>query len=95
MKKFLIKTLNQFDLIDGDELIGNINTSGTYFYGICSVVWHMYNMQIIKYTDKVGLLNYLRENAPKNRYAKDCIYWWKPGNKIPRINWIKKQIEKL
>lgn len=58
--------------------------------GICGtlkVLWGHYNK--ISLSERSGAL----EHMVKTKRIKE--YWWPEGEKEPRINWLKEQIEKL
>lgn len=72
-----------------------------YFIGMC----HTYQFELDLTADEKDLLRmYLRREYPINFntvlnvvFSSNVFatYWWKAGDKKPRINWLNKQINKL
>ena len=66
------------------------------FVGMCGSIMEMreYARSLTRY--EADILNeYISNRRGNHRYAKSPLYWWKPGNKEPRINWLNREIIKL
>jgi len=66
--------------------------------GLCSLIaYHLCeNNRIITVDEWMILDDYIESNRPHNKhYYTGDNYYWKIGNKTPRINWLKKQIKSL
>ena len=66
--------------------------------GLCLFVGMLneYNPTITK-DDKKRLFIIVEDNPPKEMYnprGKETGWYWKPGNKKPRIKWLDKMIKK-
>jgi len=63
------------------------------FCGMCVSNASMFdNKKISRY--KFDLIySYINDNKPEEHWFKG--YWWKAGDKKPRIEWLNQQIEKL
>jgi hypothetical protein len=61
--------------------------------GICSVVWDLYNDDVITLDEYNDLNDYIDDNRGSHYYRLERCYFWKPGLKRPRIAWLKKQIK--
>jgi len=82
-KELLIKLRDHIETEDG-------------FCGMCGSIMEMYDYA--KEIDAKGcdiLRNYLNDNEPKRKFRGNHLYWWKAGNKKPRINWLNREIVKL
>jgi hypothetical protein len=62
------------------------------FHGMCYTI-----SRCLQFTqgEKRILTAYLELNRPWHVELLEKSYWWKEGNKRPRIKWLKKQIKKL
>lgn len=65
--------------------------------GMCASIIIMRIQGWISVNDQDKLKQYLEDNIiPKRqRHDRGCGYWWMPGDKKPRLKWIKKQIINL
>jgi hypothetical protein len=59
--------------------------------GLCGLVWALYRENIISAHEYYTLKDVISKGRPKRTF--DDEWYWKPGNKKPRVNWINKQIE--
>ena len=83
MKNLLIKLREHIETENG-------------FFGMCGSIQEMREYaKSIGYGEADILKEYIDDNRGKNRYKPSPLYWWKPGNKQPRINWLNRQIIKL
>ena len=73
-------------------MLENIN-NGRFQYGLCGLVDRLFNYNIIGGEEYNRLMTIIQENRPKSTY--DGEWYWKPGIKKPRVNWLNTQIEKL
>ena len=62
-------------------------------FGICSVVWDLYDDDTITLDEYNDLNDYIDANRGSHYYRPERCYFWKPGLKRPRIAWLKKHIE--
>jgi len=67
-------------------------------FGLCVVASDLYNMMVITKIEYLRLQKYIDDNRPKNLYnwfgLHHTSFYWKPGDRKPRIKWIKKHIKK-
>jgi hypothetical protein len=67
-------------------------------FGLCVVASDLYNMMVITDEEYLILQKYIDENQPRNLYnwfgLIHTSFYWKPGDRKPRIKWLKKHIEK-
>jgi hypothetical protein len=63
------------------------------FCGMCVSNASMFDNKKIDGEEFVYVHNYIYEKKSPKNYFKG--YWWKVGDKKPRINWLNRQIEKL
>lgn len=65
------------------------------FYGMCGVINDLWNTSRINVFEQ-GILNvFLYDRKPSLSRQYGCGFWWKSGNKKPRLRWIDKEIKKL
>jgi len=69
--------------------------------GLCNRVNNLYQNDLISCKESFLLYKFLDTHRPKLyqygysfKYANDA-YWWKPGDKTPRIKFLKHWINKL
>jgi len=69
------------------------NANHYIFSGLCSL-----NMSFFDREEYDVMKKYIKRNRPLTWYTIFSlglnVYWWKPGNKKPRIKWLDKQIKK-
>ena len=75
--------------------------------GVCSAATHLHLYNKVNAAEYVILSNFLFRNLPKGKYQVERVlngkyfmvkgesFCWKPCSLKPRLNWIKKQIERL
>ena len=64
------------------------------FFGMCETIEDMHGDLIITNDEHLLLYGFLKEKRlMRNAHVAD--YWWKFGEKQPRLDWIAEQIEKL
>lgn len=81
-----------------DRLLNRILTTPQInFFGMCdsiTVLQGYCDFEIIENAisneDAMSLRQYLRDNKPRD--IRTC-FWWDTGDKHPRIDWLKGQIE--
>ena len=61
--------------------------------GLCALAENLYLNDIINGEEYRSLRDLIKSNKPERTYDEE--WYWKPGIKKPRVNWIKKQIETL
>ena len=82
-------------------LLIHFETSKQQIAGLCDGCWDLVRDKIIEPEEYRELVRFIRNNRPKwysIHYCysqKDRMYWWKIGNRKPRIKWLKSQIKKL
>jgi hypothetical protein len=69
-----------------------IRDTDRFFNGMCLIIMRMNNQNLISLDERVLLIRYFEENKPKHIKTS---YWWKVGDKVPRLKWLNKQIKKL
>jgi hypothetical protein len=65
--------------------------NGLFRKGLCGLIDRLRRENFIGLEEWYHLSNYINQNSPKKTY--DYMWYWKPGNKKPRIKWLKKHIE--
>ena len=58
------------------------------FYGLCGVILELKNECDISYWEYVDLEELIEDNPPKKEYGNR--FYWKCGNKAPRLRWIER-----
>lgn len=62
------------------------------FTGMCGEVGLLHRKDIITYKEAESLIEYIEDLEPENVYFHTGYYWC-PGLKEPRIEWINKRIK--
>ena len=63
--------------------------------GLCHLVRQLYRNNIINIDELILLLNYIMNHRPNNTYKEmGSVYFWKRGEKKPRIEWLEKHIKR-
>jgi len=66
--------------------------------GLCELAWRLGDEGEFSIDEYCLLKNYIIENEPNtlfNWFGLSRVgYFWKPGDRKPRIKWLKKHIEK-
>ena len=60
--------------------------------GLCATIWDMNWNNIITFKEENKLCDYIRDNT-KN--ISCFVYKWPKYEKLPRIKWLKNEINKL
>ncbi len=63
------------------------------FWGMCGEVSEMESRKIITSKEETRLTNYIDDNRKGRYYILEAAYWWKPGNKPPRLRWCDVHIK--
>jgi hypothetical protein len=62
--------------------------------GLCDNANRLYRLGSITYGEYHRLLTIIDDNPPKEKWG--CgVYFWEPGETIPRLHWIEEQIKKI
>lgn len=73
-------------------LLNNIGRLKTGLCGLAYVLYHDNKINLDQY-DEFCL--YIKKNRPINfRFWDHDLYYWKVGDKKPRIEWLKKHIKR-
>ena len=64
------------------------------FYGMCGVAQDLL-FNGINIRERSVLLTYIDERQPPRSKMYDYGFWWKRGNKKPRLRWLDKEIAAL
>lgn len=70
-----------------------INQEPSIFRGMCGQISIMYYKDKITNLESIRLKDYIKSNKPN--FVSSGVYWWDPGLKQPRIDWLNDQINKL
>lgn len=77
------------------KLVDHIQTERG-FQGMCGSIMEMREYTHDLTNGEADILNeYIISKRQNQRYAPSPLYWWKPGNKKTRINWLNREIIKL
>jgi hypothetical protein len=72
------------------------NRTNRLRFGLCVVASDLYKMMVITKEEYLRLQKYIDENQPRNLYnwfgLRYTQFYWKPGDRKPRIKWLKKHI---
>ena len=99
-----MKTIKELLIIVRD----NIQQDILFTDGICLETYRLHAENIIDYDEYYLLVEFLNNNTPLTKnviidrilelnFTKplDATYWWKYGDKKPRIKWLNKHIKRL
>ena len=62
------------------------------FQGLCGESQEMQTRGIITFDEEIILYNYVINNRKGRIYKLNTSFWWKPGNKPPRLRWCDAHI---
>lgn len=66
-----------------------------YIHGLCGVANHLFCDSSLNRTECETLIAYIYNNKPLNyRTILGYVYFWKEGERPPRIKWLKKHIKR-
>lgn len=74
-------------------MLNNLEKDSLLIGGLCDLNLSLHVIGEIDYFEYNEIKTHLVLNAPEGIMISD--FWWSPGEKQPRIDWLKKQIEKL
>lgn len=63
--------------------------------GLCLIADYLIKRDLIVNFENVKLKNYLIKHLPEQMLTPSFGYCWTPGSLIPRVIWLKEQIDKL
>ena len=63
------------------------------FHGMCGQITRMAKKNLITPEEWRVLRLYLYNNRKGRVYFKSQGYWWKPGNKPPRLRWCDQHVK--
>lgn len=93
MKRFLHYTTEDLHNLKSDF---SLILQNEYWFrtGLCEWIHNIYGSKN-KFKNINLLERYLKSNRPitLNRLFTPSVYWWKKGDIVPRVKWIKKQIK--
>lgn len=81
-KELLEIILNHIDLMSSNE-------------GLCGLIGALFIRKYIYMIEYDELRKYVGLNRPFSYRTPYGAYYWKPGEKKPRIKWLEKHIKKL
>lgn len=66
-----------------------------YIHGLCGVAAHLNSNNNLNRTECETLIAYIKNNKPLNRRTiLGHAYFWKEGERLPRIKWLNKHIKR-
>ena len=64
--------------------------------GMCLCTTYMYKDNKITASERVSLFTFMDNNPPVHiKYFGTNVFWWREGDKEPRLKWLNEQIAKL
>lgn len=60
--------------------------------GMCGIIKKLAHKTTITFEESLNLELYLKQNDPKSRHSVGN-YWYKPGDKGPRLRWLDTHIQ--
>lgn len=67
-----------------------------YFnYGLCGYASELYCFDLITSEEKEAIEKYILENPPNGQNSNESLYYWRIGDRAPRIEYLKHHINKL
>ena len=79
------------DLLELLKLMYEYTKTEKDYAGLCATVCEMHYLKIITSIERYILNKYIDQNPIPNFDGRWGWYWWKEGNKYPRLKWLKEQ----
>ncbi|KKM27547.1 hypothetical protein LCGC14_1573620 [marine sediment metagenome] len=70
-----------------------IDQKSKEFYGMCGQIEEMGSINVINRAENIILSKYVLSNRKGRVYKPLPAYWWKPGNKPPRLRWCDQHVK--
>jgi hypothetical protein len=76
-------------------MIDKKNINLYFHYGLCGYANNLYHCSLITYEEKKAIQEYISINPPEGKVFSLGNYYWRIGEKAPRIEYLKHHINKL